>query len=143
MAKAKGVYEDRFKGAGNFIRLMWRKAGVASEVIDPWLQLIPNEFGMSVVRGAFTIIFHVCKVAFKAVLMAKMAAEAAKKEEKIFNAFETLTDTIISAASRKQSFHGNGEMHRCSEALYVALLHGVKDLIWTLNPKVEGTNPMC
>jgi hypothetical protein len=59
MARAKGKYEEKFNGPNHFFHWLWRKAGNASEAVDPWLQLIPNEFGMAVARGAIAIVFHV------------------------------------------------------------------------------------
>lgn len=67
-----------------------------------------------------------------------MAQMTVEKEEKVFNAFDEITDTIAAAASKGQSFHRNEEMRKHSVRLYVTLLDGIQGLIWTLHPKVEG-----
>lgn len=59
MERAKGDYQAKAENPRNPFRWLWRKAGSASEAVQPWLDLIPDEFGLSVARGGIAIIFHV------------------------------------------------------------------------------------
>lgn len=48
------------KGLG-YCRVLWRKFGdkVKMEDINPWLDLIPNDYGVSVIRAAMVLILQV------------------------------------------------------------------------------------
>lgn len=59
MARAQGDHEAQSGRKGNWFKYLWRKAGSKSDAIEPWLQLIPDEYGLSIVRGAIGIVFHV------------------------------------------------------------------------------------
>lgn len=127
MARAQGDHEARIgrKNGTNWFKYLWRKAGTKSEAIEPWLHLIPDEYGLSLVRGAIGIVFH-------------MAEKAHEKEKAILEGFETITDTIRNAMNKGASFHSEPEMHACCQALYDCLVDGIADLIWSLKPETKG-----
>ena len=60
MARAKGKYEEQgVIGPNHFFHWLWRKRRKCfPRSTWNWLQLIPNEFGMAVARGAIAIVFH-------------------------------------------------------------------------------------
>lgn len=59
MARARGDHEAAVSRKGNLFKYLWRKAGSEKEAIKPWLELFPDEYGLSIVRGAIGIFFHV------------------------------------------------------------------------------------
>lgn len=126
MARAQGDHEARSSRKGsNWFKYLWRKAGSKSDAIEPWLHLIPDEYGLSLVRGAIGIVFH-------------MAEKAHEKEKSILEGFEIITDTIRNAMNKGVSFQREPEMHACCQALYDTLVEGIADLIWSLKPEAKG-----
>ena len=59
MARARGDHDAAVSRKGNMFKYLWRKAGSKKEAVEPWLQLFPDEYGLSIVRGAIGIFFHV------------------------------------------------------------------------------------
>lgn len=62
MEDAQVQYNERDKQGLGFFRDTWRKLGRKAHIgrdIDPWLDLIPNDYGLSVVRGAIVLILMV------------------------------------------------------------------------------------
>lgn len=128
MARAQGDHEARSgrKGSSSWFKYLWRKAGSKSDAIEPWLHLIPDEYGLSIVRGAIAIVFH-------------MAEKSHEKEKSILEGFEAITDTIRNAMNKGVSFQREPEMHACCQALYDCLVEGITGLIWSLKPETKGT----
>ncbi|CAK7212185.1 hypothetical protein SCUCBS95973_001356 [Sporothrix curviconia] len=87
MARAQGDHEARVNRKGNWFKYLWRKAGTQKEAIEPWLQLIPDEYGLSLVRGAIAIVFHI-------------AEKSHEKEKSLLEGFELITETIHNAMSK-------------------------------------------
>ncbi|ERT00556.1 hypothetical protein HMPREF1624_03930 [Sporothrix schenckii ATCC 58251] len=129
IARAQGDHDARNgrKGSVSWFKYLWRKAGSKSDAIEPWLHLIPDEYGLSIVRGAIGIVFH-------------MAEKSHEKEQSILGGFETITETIHNAMNKGVSFQREPEMHACCQALYDCLVEGIADLIWSLKPEPKGKN---
>lgn len=81
MEEAQIQYDERDKHGLGSCRAAWRKFGRKTDLgrdgtvaIDPWLDLIPNDYGLSVVRGAIVLVLMVspdigkCTSARRAVL---------------------------------------------------------------------------
>ncbi|CAK7232194.1 hypothetical protein SEUCBS140593_008180 [Sporothrix eucalyptigena] len=126
MARAQGDHKDRVAHKGNWFRYLWRKAGTQKDAIEPWLQLIPDEYGLSLLRGAIAIVFHI-------------AEKSHEKEKSLLDGFEMITETIHNAMSKNISFQRDPEMHACCQALYDTLVGGIADLIWSLKPEVKAS----
>lgn len=58
MDNAKVRYDNKDNGIG-FLRRWWRKAGENKEAFDPWLEMMPDQYGLSFVRGGIVIILSV------------------------------------------------------------------------------------
>lgn len=52
-------YFAQAKGAKGILRKVWRKLGRASIVWEPGLEAIPDEMGLSVLKGGLALIFNV------------------------------------------------------------------------------------
>lgn len=62
MEDAQVQYDERDKQGLGFFRDTWRKLGRKANFerdIDPWLDLIPNDYGLCIVRGAIVLILMV------------------------------------------------------------------------------------
>lgn len=58
-ARALEEYNANGRGGKNIVRRIMRKAGDLTPAISPWLDLLPDEKGMSVLHGGLTLIFNV------------------------------------------------------------------------------------
>ncbi|RDL37692.1 uncharacterized protein BP5553_05125 [Venustampulla echinocandica] len=124
MTKVKGDYEDRANGLKNTFRKVWRKMGDGDILgnINPLLDMIPNQYGLSVLRGGLAFIFYLAK-------------KAAKKRDKIFSAFEDIPDVIARAMAKRELFPSHKRLRECSDKLYSTLLLAITHLIGYLLPK--------
>lgn len=59
MAGAEADYEQKSKGWRGVGRRLLRKAGDHAEDVDPWLKLIPPEYGMGIIGAGISIMFMV------------------------------------------------------------------------------------
>ncbi|KAF5005812.1 hypothetical protein FDECE_7768 [Fusarium decemcellulare] len=95
MAGAQADYEQKSRKWHGVAHRLLRKAGDHADDVDPWLKLIPPEYGMGIIGAGISIIF-------------RLANTASKNREKILNAFEEipiivaekLNLTIIMAVSK-------------------------------------------
>lgn len=55
--KAQSEYTEREKGPWHKI---WYGIGNASEVVNVWIDFIPDEFGLAVVKTGLAVMFKVC-----------------------------------------------------------------------------------
>ncbi len=59
IARAQGEHGANGAKKSQWYKYLWRKAGSKAEAVEPWLQLIPDEYGLSLLRGSIAIVFHV------------------------------------------------------------------------------------
>lgn len=55
--KSQKDYESSKDG---FWRKIWYDIGDAKDAIDPWFALIPNDYGLAVVKTGVAVLFKVC-----------------------------------------------------------------------------------
>jgi hypothetical protein len=60
IAEADGRYNEKEKGIAGAHRYAGRFAGNNADALLPWLELIPNDHGMSVLAGGLKAILNVC-----------------------------------------------------------------------------------
>ncbi|KAJ5387704.1 hypothetical protein N7509_010245 [Penicillium cosmopolitanum] len=61
IAEADGRYKKKEKGIAGAHRYVGRFAGDNADALRPWLELIPNDNGMSVLAGGLKAILNVCE----------------------------------------------------------------------------------
>ncbi|UNI22166.1 hypothetical protein JDV02_008080 [Purpureocillium takamizusanense] len=102
---------------------MWLKVGENQAVIDPWLSLIPDSYGLAVVRSAIAIIL-------------KIAQKSADARQKIFDTFKKIRDTIGEANSKRKSFQTDVDVSRCAAALHESIVDAIEKMFQLLpSPK--------
>ncbi|ROV99656.1 hypothetical protein VSDG_03101 [Cytospora chrysosperma] len=95
---------------------IWYGMGEASEIVNVWIDLIPDEFGLAVVKTGLAVIF-------------KLAAKSADKRAKIFRAFEEVKKALVFADPEKMSFQVNAVVAAAADSLYQAIVDSIEDLI--------------
>ena len=58
-AKAEKIYLESSNGPRNVVRKVFRFVGDYSESISPWIDLIPDQDGLSILNGGLKLIFRV------------------------------------------------------------------------------------
>ena len=58
-AKAENIYLESGNGPRNVVRKVFRFVGDYSESISPWIDLIPDQDGLSILNGGLKLIFRV------------------------------------------------------------------------------------
>ncbi|KAJ4416631.1 hypothetical protein N0V82_006641 [Gnomoniopsis sp. IMI 355080] len=95
---------------------IWHGIGNASEVVDAWSEVIPNEYGLAVVKTAVAVIF-------------KLAARSVDKRKKIAQAFEDIHTAMTSASPLKGSFRSHTGVAIALDELQQAIVDSVNDMI--------------
>jgi hypothetical protein len=57
LANTEARYTDRQK---TFWHSLWYHVGDTKETLDAWVALIPNEYGLAVVKTGLAVVFKVC-----------------------------------------------------------------------------------
>ncbi|KAF2973271.1 hypothetical protein GQX73_g426 [Xylaria multiplex] len=118
--------EEKAHGTDHGPRAVFRKLalkiGEYKEVIDPWISLIPNEYGLAVVKCAVAIVLNV-------------AERENEKREKLFDALIEIRETIGEANSKTKSFQLEPEISRCAGLLYEAIVTAIQEILESLPRK--------
>ncbi|KAI0534804.1 hypothetical protein GGR58DRAFT_504979 [Xylaria digitata] len=118
--------EEKAHGTDHGPRAVFRKlalkVGEYKEVIDPWISLIPNEYGLAVVKCAVAIVLNV-------------AERENEKREKLFDALIEIRETIGEANSKTKSFQLEPEISRCAGLLYEAIVTAIQEILQSLPSK--------
>ncbi|KAK3315947.1 hypothetical protein B0H66DRAFT_604253 [Apodospora peruviana] len=108
-------------GPLEIFKKMWLRVGESADVIDPWVNLIPDSYGLSVVKAAVGIILTV-------------AERSAEKRQKLFDAFTGIRDIIGEANSKRKSFQTDPEVSRCATQVYETIVEAIEEILETLPP---------
>ncbi|KAI3322730.1 hypothetical protein HD806DRAFT_112975 [Xylariaceae sp. AK1471] len=103
------------------------KIGENKEVIDPWISLFPNDYGLAVVKCAVAIVLSV-------------AERYAEERKKLFDALIEIRQTIGEANSKTKSFQQESEISRCAGLLHEAIVTAIQEILQSLpkeKPPIE------
>ncbi|KAH6686736.1 hypothetical protein F5X68DRAFT_261749 [Plectosphaerella plurivora] len=117
IAKMEKGYSNHKEG---FWHSLWYKAGSHEESLNAWAGLIPDEYGLGVVKGGLAIIFM-------------MAGRSVEKRQKIFDTFAALQEALIKAAHPEHArFRNKSAVIDSSESLYQTVVDSIEDLFHLL-----------
>lgn len=111
--KTQTQYKDSTDG---FWHSLWYGMGDAKDAIDPWVSLIPEAYGLAVVKTGLAVVF-------------KLAGNSAAKRQKIFDTFRGLRDALTRANPTERSFRSNQKVSKCADQLYQAVVESIEDMI--------------
>ncbi|PLB53482.1 hypothetical protein P170DRAFT_435110 [Aspergillus steynii IBT 23096] len=125
LAGAEDQYKERKNGRWHSI---WYSIGEGKDMIDPWVALIPNEYGLAVVKTGLAVVF-------------KLAERSSARREKIFNAFAGIRDALARADPERRSFLSNKEVGQQADHLTKTIVECIEDMILLTMKKDKSWRP--
>ncbi|KAK4154461.1 hypothetical protein C8A00DRAFT_14394 [Chaetomidium leptoderma] len=116
-----GDMEKAYDGSkkGLWHRLWYGMAG-QREIIGAWLDLIPDEFGLSVIKAGIAVVF-------------KLAENSKDKRAKVFNTFSTLQEALLKLRPDCARFGADPKVKQSATELYQAIVRAIEDLVLVLS----------
>ncbi|KAK1985390.1 hypothetical protein LZ30DRAFT_779093 [Colletotrichum cereale] len=135
LAAAEARAEEPGRGPFDIFGRMMVKIGERSDQIDPWVNLIPDEFGLCVVKSAFALLLDTAKA-------------YSEKRQAIFDAFLAVRDIIAEASSKGIHFQTEPSVYRTAGDLYESIVDAIQELLllvkvrkhikWSLRSKKDS-----
>ncbi|EHK42417.1 hypothetical protein TRIATDRAFT_266127 [Trichoderma atroviride IMI 206040] len=115
----KAKYNDSKSGIWHTI---WYKMGGYKDTLDGWTALIPDQYGLAVVKTGIAVIF-------------KLAEHSTKRRNLILKTFEGLRDSLTAARHKQESFRSHKNVRECADRLYQAIVDSIEDMILLTSKK--------
>ncbi|UKZ61312.1 uncharacterized protein TrAtP1_002578 [Trichoderma atroviride] len=115
----KAKYNDSKSGIWHTI---WYKMGGYKDTLDGWTALIPDQYGLAVVKTGIAVIF-------------KLAEHSTKRRNLILKTFEGLRDSLTAARHTQESFRSHKNVRECADRLYQAIVDSIEDMILLTSKK--------
>ncbi|KAN0104281.1 hypothetical protein V8E51_010026 [Hyaloscypha variabilis] len=117
--KAVTAEEDASKSENGILAIfsqMFVTVGENSDIIDPWISLIPDPYGLAVVKSAILIVL-------------KVAQKHAEKRQAIFNGFLEIREVIGNARLKRSSFVSDPNVCKSAGHLYETIVKAIEELM--------------
>ncbi|KAI1116628.1 hypothetical protein F5Y14DRAFT_439759 [Nemania sp. NC0429] len=85
-----------------------------------WLDLIPNEYGLSVIKAGIAVVF-------------KLAENSKDKRDNVLKTFSTLQKTLLRLHPDRARFRADPKVYQSTASLHQAIVRAVEDLIAALS----------
>ncbi|KAL7928542.1 hypothetical protein V8C35DRAFT_285187 [Trichoderma chlorosporum] len=121
MKKAQADYEEKAESWRGVLRRIIRKTGEIGDAAMPWLDVMPDDHGLGIVRAGLAAIF----------LLTKHAVENRKK---ILEAFEEIPIIVASSEAKLATFPEDKRLHINVHALNLQILTTISKLVGFLLP---------
>ncbi|KAG7287270.1 hypothetical protein NEMBOFW57_006777 [Staphylotrichum longicolle] len=111
-----GLMEKQCKETKNGLwHSLWHKMGQKQEAAEAWMAFIPDEYGLGVVKAGLALVF-------------KLAEASAEKQQRIYDTFAALRDTLIQAQPERRSFRANQQVNDAVDRLYQCVVDSIHDI---------------
>ncbi|KAK5988008.1 hypothetical protein PT974_12144 [Cladobotryum mycophilum] len=107
-----------------YLRKLWRKTGENADNIDPWLDFIPDEYGLNFVRAGIVVILQLAK-------------RSVEHRERVHEAIEQVVDAVTRASPKRRIFNWDNSLKDYIQKLYVAVLEAVSVIIQYLLQNIQ------
>lgn len=140
MVSSRREYEKKALGLRGILRRAWRKAGDNSTRIAPLFDMIPDDSGLTVLRGGLGWILTVRPFRLPKGLVdcntdrEQLAKEASKKREAIFLAFESIPEVFVMAAEKRRIFRDDGQLQERVADIHGTIVSSIMLLVSFLLP---------
>ncbi|KAF6814688.1 hypothetical protein CSOJ01_03911 [Colletotrichum sojae] len=98
------------------------KIGEHKDEIDPWINLIPDQYGLCVVKSAFAMLLS-------------LASKYSDKRQAILDAFVSVRDIIRDASTKGVHFQRHSTVYRHAGDLYESIVDAIHDLLLLAKPQ--------
>ncbi|KAH2192370.1 hypothetical protein KXW59_007024 [Aspergillus fumigatus] len=99
-----------------FWHSLWYHVGDTKDTLDPWVALIPNEYGLAVVKTGLAVVF-------------KPAEKSVERRRKIERTFMAIREALTRADPAKRSFRSNQEICVSADHLIRSIVECIEDMI--------------
>ncbi|KAH8658396.1 hypothetical protein BX600DRAFT_65552 [Xylariales sp. PMI_506] len=126
LAEARKEYDGKSQGHGitNTVRKVFRKAGDHADTFQPMLQMIPDEYGLGVLRAALGWVFTLAK-------------GTATTRKAIFSTFEEIPAMVIRIEATKKNFSQDKRLSDLMAKFYETLFEAMAKSVRYLLPKYQ------
>ncbi|KAI0118734.1 hypothetical protein GGR51DRAFT_554424 [Nemania sp. FL0031] len=111
------VYQESKKGLWH---RFWYGCSDAKDIAEAWLDLIPNEYGLSVFKAGVAIVF-------------KLAENSKEKRDKVFKAFSTLREALVRLRPDRARFQADPNIGQSATSLHTSVVKTIEDLVLVLS----------
>ncbi|KAK1249959.1 hypothetical protein MKX08_009962 [Trichoderma sp. CBMAI-0020] len=105
---------DLNKGASRIFSGMLITVGKNKETIDPWVNLIPNDYGLCIGKSGLLVL---------------LAQRHADKKQKIIDEFSEIHQIICNATLKRRSFQTDAQICESAGNLYVNIADAIEELL--------------
>ncbi|KAK4121225.1 hypothetical protein N657DRAFT_682882 [Parathielavia appendiculata] len=98
---------------------LWYGMGNARDTAEAWLGVIPDAYGLAVVKTGVAVVF-------------KLAEDSKEKREKVFKTFSALQSTLLELRADHARFRDDPKVQDCAETTYKAVVKAVEDMVLVL-----------
>ncbi|RAK74314.1 uncharacterized protein BO72DRAFT_435493 [Aspergillus fijiensis CBS 313.89] len=110
------------RGARAIFAKAWLKVGENRELIDPWINIIPDSYGLAVVKVGIAVALN-------------LAAKSAERRQRIIATFHELQRAIVEVKRKRRSFHTDPEVSQHTKDLYIAIVDAIEIILNSLPAK--------
>ncbi|KLU92193.1 hypothetical protein MAPG_11139 [Magnaporthiopsis poae ATCC 64411] len=111
--KSQQDYEASKSG---FWHKIWYGVGDAKDAIDPWVALIPSDYGLAIVKTGVAVLF-------------KLAGRSMQQKQKIVGTFTELREILKKCHPSKTGFSDDPEVRNHADKLYQAVVDSIRDML--------------
>ncbi|KAJ2978700.1 hypothetical protein NUW58_g7413 [Xylaria curta] len=97
----------------------WYGCGDVRDIAEAWLELIPDEYGLSVLKAGVAVVF-------------KLAENSKNKREKVFKTFSTLQEALVRLRPGRARFRADPEVGQSAASLYKAIVRAIEAMMIVL-----------
>ncbi|KAI1737130.1 hypothetical protein F4680DRAFT_429473 [Xylaria scruposa] len=97
----------------------WYSCGDVKDIAEAWLDLIPDEYGLSVLKAGVAVVF-------------KLAENSKSKRDKVFKTFSALQEALVCLHPDRARFRADFSVSQSAAALYGAIVKAVEDMLAVL-----------
>jgi len=104
---------------------LWYGMGDSREVVEAWIGLIPDAYGLSVVKTGVAVVF-------------KLAENSKEKRERVFKTFDILGNAVVSLHPDHARFRADSDVSDSATSLYEAVLAAIEDMVEILSTREKS-----
>jgi hypothetical protein len=150
MKNTQTEYAEKATKWKGLVHKLFRKVGDVGDDIDPLLDFIPDDYGLSIVRAGISFVFTVRHLTVdydqslqKLTFTFKLAKHASENRTRILEAFESIPITVAAAELKRRRFPDDEDLRQASEQLSLTILCTITTLIGSLLPEIHGAFVLC
>ncbi|AEO53772.1 hypothetical protein MYCTH_2295558 [Thermothelomyces thermophilus ATCC 42464] len=120
LADKIGAMEKAFgKSKQGLWHRLWYGLGNNKDVIEAWVDLIPDQYGLSVIKAGLAVVF-------------KLAENSNEKRQRVFKTFSTLRDSLVELHPDRGRFLSDPDVRKAATELYTTIIRSIEDMVLVL-----------